>query len=904
MKTKSDLHISGMTCATCVNTLETGLSEIEGVYDVKVNLSNEKAYLEYDSEKVDADEFEKKVHQLGYEVDKPKEETAEYAVSGMTCASCVARVEKGLKNAPGVKEASVNLANERARVVLDPSVTDPKFIENVVKETGYGAELLSGGDSKHGAKQKEESAQKRYYKKLKVSFLIAAVLSAPLLLAMFAGLLSIEALSFLHNPFLQLGLAIPVQFGIGWRFYRNGWHSLKAKSPGMDVLVAMGTSAAFFYSIYTGFFSAAAAAGNPHLYFEASALIITLVLLGKVFETRAKGKTSEAIKKLMNLQPATARVVRNSGEEEIPVAQVQKDDILRIRPGERVPVDGTITEGATSIDESMISGESIPVEKQPGDTVTGATVNTTGSVLFRAERVGDDTTLSQIIRVVEEAQASKAPIQRLADKVAGVFVPAVLAAALLTFIGWLIFSGDVGSAIISAVAVLVIACPCALGLATPTAIMVGTGKGAENGILIRSSESLESAHKLDTILLDKTGTVTEGKPHVSDIVPLNSDNTAMEEQDILKIAGSIESVSEHPLARAVVEAAERAGSEVVQPDNFKAVPGNGVKGTVEGTDYLVGTEAFLQAEQIDTAKASEQAKKLESEGKTVIYLGNAKGIFGIIALEDTIKQGAAEAIEKMIQSGLDVRMVTGDNERTARSIANQAGITHFYAGVLPKDKAGLVKALQSKGRSVAMAGDGINDAPALAAADVGIAMGSGTDIAIETADISLVTGDLNAIPSAIALSEKTLQKIKQNLFWAFFYNTIGIPIAALGLLSPVIAGAAMSFSSVSVVTNALTLRRYDPKSGSKIRKKKIAKAGWSSARAEMEEAMRHETIHIEGMSCGHCKMAVENAIRNLEGVQQAEVSLDDKKAEVDFEEAKTATEDIRNAVAEAGYTAV
>ncbi|HEX2939080.1 MAG TPA: copper-translocating P-type ATPase, partial [Ruminiclostridium sp.] len=574
----------------------------------------------------------------------------------------------------------------------------------------------------------------------------------------------------------------------------------------MDVLIAMGTSAAYFFSLYNVLFEEPKMQGMKDLYFEASAVIITLILLGKYLEAAAKGKTSEAIKKLMNLQAKSARVIRNGVEEDIPLEGVEEGDIVVVRPGEKIPVDGRIIEGSSSIDESMLTGESLPVEKAAGDLCIGSTINKFGTFKFEAIKVGNETVLSQIVKMVEDAQGSKAPIQKIADRVSGIFVPAVIAIGVLTFIIWLAATGDATKAIISAVSVLVIACPCSLGLATPTAIMVGTGKGAENGILIKGGEYLETAYKLNAVVLDKTGTITKGKPEVTDIIPLSS----LSETEILMTAGTAEKNSEHPLGAAIYEHSKQMHGKVSEPEKFEAIPGRGVKAVIGGKEILIGTRKLMTESNIDIGVISKTLEMLEDDGKTAMLMAVNNRLEAVIAVADTLKENSKEAIEELQKMGVAVYMITGDNERTANAIARQVGINKVLAEVLPENKAAEVEKLKKAGKVVAMVGDGINDAPALATADIGMAIGTGTDVAIEAADITLMRGDLRTIPTAIKLSRKTMQKIKQNLFWAFFYNTIGIPFAALGFLNPMIAGGAMAFSSVSVVTNSLSLKGYNP----------------------------------------------------------------------------------------------
>ncbi|WP_458306245.1 copper-translocating P-type ATPase [Gudongella ferriphila] len=603
-------------------------------------------------------------------------------------------------------------------------------------------------------------------------------------------------MNILTNGYFQWALATPVQFLIGARFYKGAYKSLRGGGANMDVLIAMGTSAAYFYSVYNIF------AGVHEYYFEASAVIITLILLGKTFEAVAKGKTSEAIKKLMGLQPKTARVLKDGEEKEIPIENLQIGDVIIVKPGERVPVDGVIVQGSSSLDESMITGESIPVDKGEGDQVVGATINKFGSFRFEAQKIGKDTVLSQIIKLVEDAQGSKAPVQRLADKISGIFVPVVIVIALITFLAFN-FIDSFNTGLINAVAILVIACPCALGLATPTAIMVGTGKGAENGILIKSGEHLERAHKMDSIIFDKTGTITKGKPDVTDIASFGEDR-----DEILRIAASVEKTSEHPLGEAIVKKAEEEGLALSEADSFSAVPGKGLKAIFEGKDVLIGNRKLMLENHIDISDKEKDIEKLEREGKTAMLLSVAGKLAGIIAVADGIKETSHAAIKELQSMGLKVFMITGDNERTARAIGAQVGIDNILADVLPEDKATEVEKLKSQGMHVGMVGDGINDAPALAAADVGFAIGTGTDVAMEAADITLMRGDLGGIVTAMRLSHKTMKTIKQNLFWAFFYNTLGIPFAALGFLNPMVAGAAMAFSSVSVVSNSLRLRNF------------------------------------------------------------------------------------------------
>ncbi|NLW39598.1 MAG: copper-translocating P-type ATPase [Tissierellia bacterium] len=785
---KVAIDVVGMTCAACSARVEKAIKKMEGVVDSSVNLLAQKATIEYDEDKVNIDSLVKTIEKTGYEV--PVEKTT-LLVEGMTCAACSARVEKVLNRLDGVIKANVNLSTNKAIVEHPSGAIEEETLVKAVEKAGYKAEVEKEVD-----RDREKELREKEIKSLKRSFIISAILSLPLFSAMFFHMAGKE--NILTNGYFQLILATPVQFILGYRFYKGAFNSLRGGGANMDVLVSMGTSAAYFYSLYN------LVKGINEYYFEASAVIITLILLGKTFEAVAKGKTSEAIKKLMGLQPKTARVIKDGVEIDIPIEEVNIGDIIVVRPGERIPVDGIIVEGHSSIDESMITGESIPVDKREGDKVIGATINKFGSFKFEARKIGKDTVLAQIIKLVEDAQGSKAPVQRLADKISGIFVPVVVLIAIVTFIGFYLVKGDFTTGLINAVAVLVIACPCALGLATPTAIMVGTGKGAEKGILIKSGEHLERTHNMEAIVLDKTGTITKGEPEVTDIITLDS----MEEDQLLRIAATVEKVSEHPLGQAIVRKGEERLLMITEPDTFMAIPGKGLKASLEGKEIYIGNRKLMQEANIQIAEIEEDLSRLEEEGKTAMMVGIDGKISGIIAVADSIKDNSKEAIEELKNMGLDVYMLTGDNERTAKAIAKSVGIENVLADVLPENKAQVVEEIKAQGKYVGMVGDGINDAPALAAADVGFAIGTGTDVAMEAADITLMRGDLMGIVTAIRLSHRTMKTIKQNLFWAFFYNSIGIPFAALGFLNPMIAGAAMAFSSVSVVTNSLRLRNF------------------------------------------------------------------------------------------------
>jgi len=816
-------------------------------------------------------------------------------IEGMTCASCVAHVEKGIKKVEGIDMATVNLATERATVSFDPKETSVEEIIMSVVDTGYSASIPSDED------EDEENQEKaRQIRHLRRQIIIAAVLSTPLVLAMFAGIFKIEQLMLLHNPWLQLILATPVQFWIGLRFYRGAWKSLRAGSPGMDVLVALGTSAAYFFSIFNGFFAESMGLAASGLYFEASAIIITLVVLGKYLEINAKGKTSEAIKKLMGLQPKTARIKRDGEIVEVPISDVVPGDIVHVKPGDRIPVDGVILNGYTAVDESMITGESMPVEKQVGDKVVSGTINSYGAVQFEAEHVGKDSVLSRIIAIVEEAQGSKAPIQKLADKVAAVFVPVVLVIAVITFFIWWLAFGSLSNAIISAVAVLVIACPCALGLATPTAIMVGTGIGAQRGILIKNGEVLQSAGKITAVVLDKTGTITRGKPEMQGIYPIAPANEVGMDEKLLQIAASLENNSEHPLARAIVVAAEEKGLILESAEDFAAVPGKGIKASLNGTFYHIGTEKFLNENKIDLASILDQKVALENQGNTVVVLADSERALALITIADSIKEHSHQGIDILQKMGIEVFMITGDNRRTAEAIASVAGVKNVLAEVLPEGKADEVKKLKEKGHVVAMVGDGVNDAPALATADTGIAMGEGSDIAMESSDITLMRGDLREIAASIQLSRKTMAKIKQNLFWAFFYNSVGIPFAAFGFLNPIIAGAAMAFSSVSVVSNSLSLKNFKLKRNVKIN----SETSLEENKPIAKEQIMSTKIIVEGMTCNHCKMSVENAAKTIPSVTNAVVDLEKKELTLTFADESGDLEAVKGAVKEAGYQPV
>ena len=786
-----DIPVEGMSCAACSARLEKRLGALDGVLRANVNLALARAQLEFIPAQVTPADITKRVEKTGFRVPHSH---VEFTIVGVEDEEDAARLEERLGGLDGVISASVDFARGSGRVVFQPAIVRADEIFDYLAKAEYSARPVMDEEQ-----DTEKLKREREFRKSVRLLIFSAVLSAPLLFQM-AGMLP-GAGGWELPRWWQFALATPVQFIVGRRFYRGAYHSLMGGGANMDVLVALGTSAAWLHSSVVTLWGLS----GHHVYFEASAILITLIVLGKVLEERAMGRTSEAIKKLIGLQAKTARVLRDGEEREVPVEQVQVGDVVMVRPGEKYPVDGLIIEGATSVDESMLTGESVPVAKGVGDAVTGATLNIDGAVRFRVTKVGKETALAQIIRMVEQAQGSKAPIQRTADRISGIFVPIVLGIALVTYALWDAV-GPFTPALINAVAVLVIACPCALGLATPTAIMVGTGKGAEAGILIKGGESLETAHKLDVIILDKTGTLTKGTPVVTDILPLNG----LPEGELLRIAASAERGSEHPLGKSIVNEAEARGLELLEMRDFRAYPGHGLKAEVGGRKIYLGNEKHMAEHGVSTPPHIDEIRNLESQGKTVVLIADVEGLLGAIGVADTLKENSAEAVESLQRMGIEVYMMTGDNERTAQAMAAQAGVRHVMAGVMPDEKAAMVEELRRGGKKVGMVGDGINDAPALAAADVGFAIGTGTDIAMEASDITLMQGDLMGVVAGIHLSKTVMRKIRQNLFWAFFYNILGIPLAAFGFLSPIIAGAAMAFSSVSVVSNTLLLRKWKP----------------------------------------------------------------------------------------------
>lgn len=782
-----DLPITGMTCSACATRIENRLNQQPGMNAV-VNLTAEKARVDYDPEQTTPAQIVALIQKTGYQV---PEQQITLALEGMTCAACATRIEKALNQLPGVA-ARVNFATERATVRYQPGQTDQAQIFDAVHKTGYSARELA----EQGREAERARKQLLYRHELK-QFWIAAVLTLSLVAQMGSMLSGGEHQDWLPR-WLQLALATPVQFWIGKRFYVGAYHALRGGGANMDVLVALGTTMAYLLSLVVTLLGL----HEQHVYFEASSAVITLVLLGKLLEARAKGKTSAAIEALIKLQPRTARVERDGQIVDVPIEQLQAGEVCVVRAGESIPVDGEVVTGASSVNEAMLTGESMPRHKQSGSRVYAATQNLDGMLKLRVTGVGKDTQLAHIVRLVEDAQGSKAPIQRLADVISGIFVPIVVGIALATFVLWWWLGGDWSVALINAVAVLVIACPCALGLATPTAIMVGTGRGAQTGILVRDARALEQAHKITTLIVDKTGTLTAGAPMVTDVQPA----TGVSEHDLLAAAAALEQGSQHPLAAAISLHAASRGIALGAIENFTTVAGKGVSATYNNETVYLGSLKFLAASGVPAT----DAQPLLAQGKTVIGVGTAQRLLGLIAIADPIRDDSAAAVARLQTMGVAVVMLTGDNPQTAAAIAQQAGITHYIAEVLPQDKAQEVARQKGLGQVVGMAGDGINDAPALSAADVGFAISSGSDIAIEAADVTLMRNSLMSVADAISLSRATLRKIRQNLFFAFIYNVLGLPLAALGLLNPVIAGAAMALSSVSVVSNALLLKRWKP----------------------------------------------------------------------------------------------
>ncbi|MNW35579.1 Copper-exporting P-type ATPase A [compost metagenome] len=816
---KTTLQITGMTCAACSNRIEKGLSRLNGVQQANVNLATEEATVMYDAATIDIQALRDKIETLGFGTATT---AVDLNITGMTCAACSARIEKGLIRVPGVTHANVNLALELGHVEFVSGTLKGSDLIFIIKQLGFGAHIRA--TEEESLSMREQELQRKKWK-----WILSAVLSFPLLWSMvshFSFTSWIWVPDLFMNPLFQWLLATPIQIYLGAQFYEGAYKALKNRSANMDVLVALGTSTAYLYSLYltsltsTGGMSGhnhggstqivdvvnTTAQGPVHLYFETSAVLITLILFGKWLEALAKGRSTQSIKSLMQMVPRSARVVRNDKEIELLPEYVLVNDLVIVKPGEKIPVDGIVEEGGSSVDESMLTGESLPVDKKVGDRVTGATLNKNGRLLIRATQVGADSALSRIIRIVEQAQGSKAPIQRVADSISGVFVPVVISLAAITFIFSLLFgTGGLSEALEKAIAVLVIACPCALGLATPTSIMAGSGRAAEYGILFKGGEHLETTRHIQTVILDKTGTITNGKPVMTDVKTASGWSTS----ELLKRVGIAESNSEHPLAQAIMEGIKERGIKIMlNPEQFENIPGYGVRARGYSQDILVGTRRLLADAKVQVPEeALAQMSELESQGKTVMLVAVDYRWAGMVAVADTVRGTSAQAVSRLQAMGIDVVLMTGDNERTARAVASQVGISKVIAGILPEEKAAKVKRLQQLGLKVAMVGDGINDAPALAVSNIGMAIGTGTDVALEAADVALMRGDLNSVADAIALSKRTMTNIKQNLFWALAYNVVGIPIAAIGLLAPWLAGAAMAFSSVSVVLNSLRLQK-------------------------------------------------------------------------------------------------
>lgn len=809
---KTSFGITGMTCASCVNTIQRSLTDLQGIESANVNLATERATISYDPEKVDIERIKKTVKDAGYDVVL---NMVTISVGGMSCASCANTIEGALLSIDGVQAASMNLASDKVTITYDPRVVRIPDLKRAIRDSGYEVIEAESVDTEKKERIKEMESKKRL-------LVFSLSLSIPtLVLAMAMMFTDLGKIQFFmdNGNYVLLILATPVQFIAGYHFYVNAYKAARHRTTNMDTLIAVGTSAAYFYSLAVVFLPGAVAFQDT--YFDSSAMIITLILFGKYLEAKAKGSTSEAIRKLIDLQPKMARRIINGIETDVPVEELDVSDLFVVRPGERIPTDGAVIDGSSAVDESMLTGESIPVEKSEGSEVIGGSINKNGLLTIRVTRIGKDTTLAQIVRLVEEAQGSKAPVQRLADKVAAVFVPIVIVIAVVTFLFWYLAGYNLFNSmpaprfvfsLTAFISVLVIACPCALGLATPTAIMVGTGKGAENGILIKNGEALERAGKVEVIVFDKTGTLTKGEPDVTDVIPI-----ASSENEVLFFAASVEKGSEHPLAKAIVRKAEHLRIEMENPSDFENLPGRGVRARVGESIVLLGNRALMQESQIDTKAHEEDIQSIEEQGRTAMLLAKDLQLIGIIGVADVVKQTSAVAIAELKRMNIEVVMLTGDNHRTASVIAKELGIDRVLSEVLPEDKAKEIAKLQAEGKVVAMVGDGVNDAPALVKADVGIAIGSGTDVAIESGSIVLIKNDIRDVVAAIQLSKRTMQKIRQNLFWAFGYNTAGIPLAAglifpifNVLLPPIVAAGAMALSSVSVVSNAALLKRYTP----------------------------------------------------------------------------------------------
>ena len=892
---KTELYdVKGMTCTACAGAIERGLGKLEGIKSASVNFATEKVKIEYDETKYDFEKLKNEVKKIGYGLsDGDTTKKVSISISGMTCSACSTAVEKSVSKLEGIKKAAVNSANGTGYFEYDPNMTNIGKIKEKITEAGY---------KPLDADMKEEEKEDLYNKEIRslgIRFIVSLIFVLPLLYIAMGHMMGLHLSDFINpeiNPenfaLVQVILVIPILIA-GNGFFVRGFRNLAKRTPNMDSLIAVGTSAAVLYGIFSVYqiFS-----GHIHyamdLYFESAGVIITLILLGKFLEAKTKGKTSGAIKKLIGLQPKKAVIIKDGEPREVLIEEINTGDIILVKPGEKIPVDGIVVKGTTSIDESMLTGESIPVEKKEEDKVIGGSINKNGSIEFKATKVGTDTMLSQIIKLVEEAQGSKAPISRMADTISGYFVPIVIVIAVAAGLIWYISGSGAVFALTIFIAVLVIACPCALGLATPTAIMVGTGKGAENGILIKSGEALETTHNIDTIIFDKTGTITQGKPVVTDVI---SNNEAF----FLEYAGSAERGSEHPLAEAVIVYSQERNTELHNAEKFENIPGYGIKCIVNEKSVLLGNKKLMSENNVDISGFEKEFDRLSDEGKTVVFLAVDNKTEGIAAIADVVKESSAKAVKELHKMGIKVVMLTGDNRKTAEYIAKQVGIDEVIAEVLPDEKSNAVKSYQNKGDFVAMVGDGINDSPALAQANVGIAIGSGTDIAIESADIVLIRSDILDVVNAIKLSKATIRNIKQNLFWAFAYNTLGIPFAAGvfyafgGLkLDPMLAALAMSLSSVSVLLNALRLKFFTPEKYTF--RKKIKKNKGS-------ENLMEKELKVSGMSCEHCVKRVKTAVESVEGVNSASVDLN--SGTVKFSAEKDVAKEVIDKIKEAGYEA-
>ncbi len=906
--------VTGMTCAACSVAVKKAVAKLDGVEASDINLATEKINVTFNENVVSFDTLQKAVADAGYGLrDETPIKRVELSIEGMTCAACSAAVERVTKKLDGIKTAAVNLTTNRGVFEYDPAKVKLSEIKAAIEKAGYTPKDIEIGE----VRDLDKERLAREARIMRTRLTIAVIFAVPILYLamshMFPALgVPIPDIIGPHThpltfALVQLVLTIPVLIA-GSRFFTRGFKTLFKGAPNMDTLVAIGTGSAFLYSLFA---TVKVGLGDTDfvmaLYYESAAVVITLVMVGKYLEASSKGKTSDAIKKLMQLRPTTATILKDGQELEVPIDEVAIGDRVIVRPGSSFPVDGVVTDGISTADESLLTGESLPVEKKPGSTVTGGSINGEGLMTFEAVRVGGDTALSKIIHLVEDAQSKKAPIAKMADIVSGWFVPTVLIIAVVAAALWGFFGKDFNFVLTIFVSVLVTACPCALGLATPTAVMVGTGKGAELGILIKSGEALETAHKIKTVVLDKTGTITEGKPALTDIRTYGG----VDEAQALTLAASAERGSEHPIARAIVAAAGERGLELQAPESFKAVTGHGIDAVVDGKRVLAGNLALMNDNGVDASASNTDARTLSSAGRTLMYIAVDGKLAALMAAADTVKPSSREAIAKLRNLGISVYMMTGDNKETAAAIAKDVEIDKVLSEVLPQDKAGEVKRLQEAGEAVAMVGDGINDAPALVQADVGIAIGTGTDVAVESADIVLMRGDLNKVAEAIALSRATIRNIRQNLFWAFIYNSLGIPFAAgivylLGgpLLSPVFAGAAMAFSSVSVVSNALRLRRFKPEKAYRHPKPEKYKQEIHKQHEKEKPNMEKIVLNVEGMSCQHCENRVKKAVGALSGVAGVEVSLADKKVTVELDTSAVTGQQVKETIEEQGYDVV